>query len=287
MRWLGAFFAAVILPLLLSEFTEWCPWLAERLVRRAATRLPEEARARWEEEWLADLNAWEGRKLSILVRGLWIFLRAPSWGRVLQGLPSFSQELRGRIKAFVRRSREQQTRPPEPTEPAPPSEPDRHPQDPQLEALRRYVSQLDTGRESAQRERERQREQEHQREQERQHERDDERERQLAALRRYMLDLDIRRESAQRDSDGSRLESEETRWSFKKVVAKMGSLLSARDEPKGNTRLAVKAPKRERSFSIPERSFSIPESAATPVTAEPFRVPPYVRYLGEQNSDSD
>jgi hypothetical protein len=67
----------------------------------------------------------------------------------------------------------------------------------------------------------------------------------------------------------------------------MGSLLSARDESKGNTHLAVKAPKRERSFSIPERSFSIPERAATPATAAPFRVPPYVRYLGKQNSDSD
>jgi hypothetical protein len=257
MRWLGAFFAAVILPLLLSEFTEWCPWLAERLVRRAATRLPGEARARWEEEWLADLNAWEGRKLSILVRGLWIFLRAPSWGRVLQGLPSFSQSLRGRIEAFVRRSREQPTKPSEPTEPAPPSEPDGHPQDSQLEALRRYVSQLDIRRESAQRERERQ----------------------LEAVRRYVSDLDVRHQPAQRESDGRRLESEETRWSFRKVVARMGSLFSASDESTGDTHPAVEAPKRERSFSIPER-------AAIPVTTVPFRVPPYVRYQGRRHSDS-
>jgi hypothetical protein len=62
MKWLGAFFLAVILPLLLSEFTDWCPWFARRLVRRAARRLPKHSRARWEEEWLDHLNALATRR---------------------------------------------------------------------------------------------------------------------------------------------------------------------------------------------------------------------------------
>jgi hypothetical protein len=141
MKWLGAVFVALILPLLPSEFTGWCLWLAKWLVRRAACRLPEDARARWEEEWLADLETWEDRKLSVLVRGLWIFVRAPSWGRrALLGLPSLAEELRARIVAFVRRSREQQTAPTQGTEPPEPTTPDRQLPDPQLEQLRRHVS---------------------------------------------------------------------------------------------------------------------------------------------------
>lgn len=67
MKWLGPVFVAVILPLLLGVH-RWCLWLARRLIRRAVRRLPEDARVRWEEEWLGDLAAFEGRRLSILVR---------------------------------------------------------------------------------------------------------------------------------------------------------------------------------------------------------------------------
>jgi hypothetical protein len=100
-KWLGPLFLVVILPSLLSEFTDWCPTLAEHLVRRAVRRLPEGSRARWEEEWLGDLAAFKGRRLSILVRGLWIYIRAPSWGRTLRGLPPISHVLVGRIKHIV------------------------------------------------------------------------------------------------------------------------------------------------------------------------------------------
>jgi hypothetical protein len=103
MRWLGPVFLAVILPLLLSEFTDWCPWFARRLVRRAVRRLPKGSRARWAEEWSGDLAAFEGRGLSVLVRGIWIYFRAPSWGRMLRGLPLVSQVLVGRLRALVRR----------------------------------------------------------------------------------------------------------------------------------------------------------------------------------------
>jgi hypothetical protein len=89
-KWFGGFLVAVVLPLFLSEFTDWCPWFARRLVRRAAGRLPEDARARWEEEWLDHINALASRRLSALVRGIWIYVRAPSWGRMLQELPPTS-----------------------------------------------------------------------------------------------------------------------------------------------------------------------------------------------------
>jgi hypothetical protein len=101
MKWLGSILAAVIVPLLLSEFTDWCPWFARRLVGRAVRRLPEASRDRWEEEWLGDLAAFEGRRLSILARGLWIYLRAPSWGRMLQGRPPLLSVLISRIKALA------------------------------------------------------------------------------------------------------------------------------------------------------------------------------------------
>jgi hypothetical protein len=90
-RWFGGFLVAVVLPLLLSEFTDWCPSFAKRLVRRAAGRLPKDARTRWEEEWLEHIDALSSRRLSALVRAIWIYVRAPSWGRMLQELPSTSE----------------------------------------------------------------------------------------------------------------------------------------------------------------------------------------------------
>jgi hypothetical protein len=60
MRWLGGVFMAVVLPLLLSEFIDWCPWFARRLVQRAVCRLPKSGQARWKEEWLEHLEALDG-----------------------------------------------------------------------------------------------------------------------------------------------------------------------------------------------------------------------------------
>jgi pimeloyl-ACP methyl ester carboxylesterase len=58
---------AVLLPLLLSEFGDWCPWLAVRIVRWSARHLGDpSACARYGEEWLANLNEVPG-KLSRLL----------------------------------------------------------------------------------------------------------------------------------------------------------------------------------------------------------------------------
>ncbi len=58
---------AVVLPLLLSEFGDWCPWLAKRLARWTARRLGDrQAIDRYSEEWVAELAEVPG-KLSQLV----------------------------------------------------------------------------------------------------------------------------------------------------------------------------------------------------------------------------
>jgi lipopolysaccharide/colanic/teichoic acid biosynthesis glycosyltransferase len=59
---------AVVRSLVVQEIRAWLPHLARRLVRRAAHRLPGDFQARYEEEWLAELAAWEDRAISALVR---------------------------------------------------------------------------------------------------------------------------------------------------------------------------------------------------------------------------
>jgi hypothetical protein len=59
---------AVILPLLLAEFSDWCPWLAARIVRWAARRLGDPASCkRYEEEWIANLNEVPGKLARLAV----------------------------------------------------------------------------------------------------------------------------------------------------------------------------------------------------------------------------
>jgi lipopolysaccharide/colanic/teichoic acid biosynthesis glycosyltransferase len=55
------------LNLVVAEFFDWTPWIAGRLIRRAAQRLPSEVRSRYQDEWLAELDALPGRRISPLV----------------------------------------------------------------------------------------------------------------------------------------------------------------------------------------------------------------------------
>jgi hypothetical protein len=75
---------ALLLPLLQQDAFEWCYWLAERLVRRAAGRLPAVHRHRYREEWLAELAELRGRNVSALLWALWVLVNAPSVGRGLR-----------------------------------------------------------------------------------------------------------------------------------------------------------------------------------------------------------
>jgi hypothetical protein len=69
--------------LALSEFADWSPFLARRIIRRAVRRIPEEHRVRYEEEWAAELEAVEG-KLSKLFLACGVVLSARSIGKELR-----------------------------------------------------------------------------------------------------------------------------------------------------------------------------------------------------------
>jgi lipopolysaccharide/colanic/teichoic acid biosynthesis glycosyltransferase len=69
-----------IVPLLLAEALDWFPWLAERVIGRAARMLPVEQRDRYEQEWLADMDTVPGRGFSKLLLAVKVLLAAP-WTR--------------------------------------------------------------------------------------------------------------------------------------------------------------------------------------------------------------
>lgn len=79
---------AVVLPLVLAEFGDWSPWLAERLVRWAARRLPDPAsRGRYEEEWTANLSQVPG-KLAPLFAAAGYLACLPAMRRSVRRLPA-------------------------------------------------------------------------------------------------------------------------------------------------------------------------------------------------------
>jgi hypothetical protein len=78
---------AVVLPLVLAEFGDWCPWLAVRLVRWAARRLGDPASCqRYEEEWTANLNEVPG-KLARLFAAFGYVACLPGMRRSVRGRP--------------------------------------------------------------------------------------------------------------------------------------------------------------------------------------------------------
>lgn len=79
-------FTAILVPVLANEFVDWLPWVATRLIRRAAGHLPLRYRARYVEEWKAEFNALPGGKLTKLLFGLRVYAGARNTGAVLQKL---------------------------------------------------------------------------------------------------------------------------------------------------------------------------------------------------------
>jgi hypothetical protein len=82
----------VLVPMLLTEFTDWLPWIATRLIRRAAAQLPAERRARYAEEWAAEFSALPGGKLAKLAFGLRLCAHARATGAVLREEVKAEQE---------------------------------------------------------------------------------------------------------------------------------------------------------------------------------------------------
>jgi lipopolysaccharide/colanic/teichoic acid biosynthesis glycosyltransferase len=89
MTWLLLALATATIQLLLAELFDWFPWLARRVIRRAAHLLPRAERARYEEEWLADLDALPGRKISKLVFAFIVFANAP---RTRRAMPATTEQ---------------------------------------------------------------------------------------------------------------------------------------------------------------------------------------------------
>jgi hypothetical protein len=69
-------FSLIFLPVLLSEGEDWLPWVAIRLMRRAAGHLPLEYRARYVQEWMAEFRVLPGGKLTKLFFGLRVYAGA-------------------------------------------------------------------------------------------------------------------------------------------------------------------------------------------------------------------
>jgi lipopolysaccharide/colanic/teichoic acid biosynthesis glycosyltransferase len=85
MSWLLLLVASATVNLLVAELFDWCPRLAERLIRRAVRRLPSDARDRYLDEWLAELEVVPGRGISKLIWAIQILVRATKVGEEIVG----------------------------------------------------------------------------------------------------------------------------------------------------------------------------------------------------------
>lgn len=74
MTWLLLTLASTFVGLLLTECFDWLPWLSRRVVRSAARYLPPKQRVRYEDEWLAELDAIPGQRLSRLAFAVRVLL---------------------------------------------------------------------------------------------------------------------------------------------------------------------------------------------------------------------
>jgi lipopolysaccharide/colanic/teichoic acid biosynthesis glycosyltransferase len=80
---------AVVMPLLVTEFAAWLPWLASRMIRGAARALPRSQRARYLAEWQAELEALPGGNLTQLLFAIRICMGALDTGAQLRdGAPT-------------------------------------------------------------------------------------------------------------------------------------------------------------------------------------------------------
>src|SRR6266849_3642279 len=68
-----------------AELLGWCPLLAKHLIRLAVSRLPQRHRARYQEEWLADMDMLRTRGgLSTLLWAAGVYVMAHRVASALQ-----------------------------------------------------------------------------------------------------------------------------------------------------------------------------------------------------------
>lgn len=75
--------AAACVNLILTECFDWLPWLAKRILHAAALHLPAKYRQRYEDEWLGELDAIPGLRVSRLAFSLRVFFSATATMRAI------------------------------------------------------------------------------------------------------------------------------------------------------------------------------------------------------------
>jgi hypothetical protein len=76
----------LLLPQVQQDLFGWCFWLAKRLIAQAINLLPPSHRARYEDEWLGELDQLHGRNLSALMYAIGIRCWAARLSRTLGGV---------------------------------------------------------------------------------------------------------------------------------------------------------------------------------------------------------
>lgn len=90
MTWILIAIAGACIQLVVAEVFDWFPWLAVRIIRFATASLPEQSRARWEAEWLAELDAVPGKGISKVLFALSTVKGVPRLRVTLDRVPRVS-----------------------------------------------------------------------------------------------------------------------------------------------------------------------------------------------------
>jgi hypothetical protein len=77
LAWFALAVAGALVGVLVNGIVEWFPWLARQIVHGAARLLQPPWRARYRDEWLAELDALPTGGVTRLVWAIWVLLCAP------------------------------------------------------------------------------------------------------------------------------------------------------------------------------------------------------------------
>jgi lipopolysaccharide/colanic/teichoic acid biosynthesis glycosyltransferase len=77
MSWILIAIAGAGIQLVVAEIFDWFPWVSAKIIRFAAASLPDRFGARWEAEWLAELDAVPGKSISKVLFALSVLRGVP------------------------------------------------------------------------------------------------------------------------------------------------------------------------------------------------------------------
>src|ERR1700688_1959812 len=85
MTWIVIIVVTAAINLVVADLADWLPRVAERIIRLAVHLLPTRDQARYEAEWVAELDALPGRGVSAVVFAFRLLVGARAVGRELVG----------------------------------------------------------------------------------------------------------------------------------------------------------------------------------------------------------